>query len=381
MKRLKVLFLTSWYPFEENPILGIFIREHAKAVQLYDDVVVLHLIERAKNIPSVWKIEEDHRFHFTEGVPIFRVRSAQSKVPNTSYFIFLYSVLAAYMKLVKQGFQPDILHAHIYRAGVPAVLIGKIFRKPVIITEHTSSFARHLLPKLEVRKARFAFQNANIVLPVSKALQQGIESYHIHAHYQIVPNVVDTNIFHLADKPIKTDVVKEILFVGSLTSIKGVDILLHALSTLKERRNGWHANIVGGGDQLKEYQELSIKLGLIDQVTFHGLQDKQIVASFMRQADLFVLPSRWESQGCVLIEAMSCGLPIVASKTGGIPEIIDPETGILVTPEDPQALCEAIATMLDKNDFIDHEQIARKAQRFSQAEVGKLIDSIYRQFL
>ena len=84
-------------------------------------------------------------------------------------------------------------------------------------------------------------------------------------------------------------------------------------------------DILGDGPRKEEYMKLSAELGLSDRVFFHGYQSKNVVANYMRQAQLFVLPSLWENLPCVLIEAIASGLPILSTQAGGIPEIVDEE--------------------------------------------------------
>ncbi len=101
----------------------------------------------------------------------------------------------------------------------------------------------------------------------------------------------------------------------------------------------------------------------------------------MRQADIFVLPSLWENLPCVLIEAMACGLPIVSTLTGGIPEMIHEGMGILIPPGDVTKLSTSIAQIMDSIDEFDRRAIAQQALQYSSESVGRLIHSIYKDYL
>ena len=122
-------------------------------------------------------------------------------------------------------------------------------------------------------------------------------------------------------------------------------------------------------------------IGLDDKVVFHGLKTKGEVAEFMRNADLFVLPSPWENMPCVLIEAMASGLPIVSTLTGGIPEIVHEGVGILVPPEDAARLSDALAQMLSSLHEFDRLTVAQNALAYSSESIGELIHSIYKDCL
>ncbi|WP_343423588.1 glycosyltransferase family 4 protein [Candidatus Amarolinea dominans] len=117
------------------------------------------------------------------------------------------------------------------------------------------------------------------------------------------------------------------------------------------------------------------------QITFHGTRPKADVADFLRQADLFVLASQWENMPCVLLEAMACGVPIVASHVGGIPEIVDDAVGILVPPGDVPALAAALTAALTQPERFDRRAMTQRATFYSPAAIGQTFDSIYRSML
>ncbi len=124
------------------------------------------------------------------------------------------------------------------------------------------------------------------------------------------------------------------------------------------------------------------KLGLENVIKFHGYKDKKEIAEFMRNADLFVLPSEWENQPCVLIEALASGLPVVASEVGGIPEFINDSVGILVPPKDTQKLSAALDYMLDNFHRYDPEKIAAYArENFSYEAVANKLVNVYKRII
>jgi glycosyltransferase involved in cell wall biosynthesis len=382
MRRLKVLFITAWYPTMEMPVRGVFVREHAKAVQLYDDVVVLHCAGVNPGLKTLWQLEREPDENLTENLPTYRIWQRGSRVPHISYANRVSSTLKAIWQIAGQGFVPDIIHAHIYSAGPPAVIAGKIKHIPVVVTEHSSAFPRKLLSKSQILLARVVFQTADIVLPVSHALQKAIEQYGIQARFSIVPNLFDSKLFSLSSDPPEQHTIKRLLFVGSLIPVKGISHLLHALDQLQHQRSDWHLDLVGDGASAEDYKRLVAALGLTGKVTFHGRRSKREVSQFMRQADLFVLPSLWDNLPCVLVEAMASGLPIVSTDVGGIPEITNERTGKLVTPGDAGALCEALNDMLDNLGRYSRKRISEYAtERFSPERVGGEFDRIYRSLL
>lgn len=379
MARLKVLFIAGWYPSKKNPVAGVFVKEHAKAASLYNDVVVLYSEGVDRSVRGIYYIDDN----VEDGLRTLRLRYRKSPVPKTSYFLYLWAIFAALRQLVREGWRPDVIHAHVYSAGFPAVLMGKLYGFPVVITEHFSGFPRGLVRGLEKMRAKFAFEQADLVCPVSENLKRNIESYGIRAQFCVLPNVVDTSLFAPGDRAsTKEDYRKCLLLVALLNPIKGVPYLLEALTYLMERRNDFVLDIVGDGPNRSDYEKLATKLGLRNVVRFHGLKTKQEVAEFMRRADVFVLPSEWENLPCVIIEAMASGLPIVATNVGGIPEMVSNEVGILVPPKDSRALAQALNDVLEHLDHYQGEKIALHArQRFSYETVGKMLDNLYRKLI
>ncbi len=374
-RRLKILFLPAWYPSEKNQVAGVFVREHAQAVALYNEVTVLYNEGAEKHVKGLYKIVSDKT---EDGIRTMRIRHKKSPIPKTSYFIYLWSIFKAFRKLIYEGQRPDIIHAHVYSAGVPAVILGKIYKIPVVITEHWSGFPRRMLGKPGIFKARFAMNRAKILLPVSQNLKEAIESYGIKNRFQVIPNVINTEIFYPSTSQHRSEK-KRILLVALLTPIKGIPYLLQALAQLKEKRQDFVLDIVGDGPNRQEYEDLTKKLELGEMVRFHGLKSKPEVAEYMRQCDFFVLPSLFETFGVTYIEAMACEKPIVATALPVLQEKISKDRGILVPPENSKALSEAIDYMLDRYQNYSSVNISKYVkENFSYEVVGNSLNGVYR---
>jgi len=385
MKRFRVLFLTPWYPEKARPIDAIFIREHAKAVSLYDDVVVLQVAEEPKkDIKGFFTIEKETDEGITQGIPTYRVWHKDIRIRKIWYLFYLWGVFKAFHFILSQGFQPDIIHAHYFSAGVPAVLIGKIYSIPVVITEHYSGFPKRMLRRIDVLKARYAFRWADFVLPVSSHLQRSIEGYGIKANFEVIPNVVDTKLFFPDIKDLERNGGKKMLFVGLLDASgnKGLHFLLKAVQILRSKRKDWHLDIIGDGPRRKEYERMTAQLGLSNMVAFHGLRTKKEVAEFMRQSDLFILPSLCETFSVATAEAMACGLPVLVTRCGGLEEFVTDDVGIIVPPGDVYSLFKGIEYILENLRNYSPEKIHRHSiQRFGPEVVGSQIHHIYKKCL
>lgn len=379
---LKVLFITAWYPTKESPVGGIFVREHAKAVNLYDDIILLHTVGHDQSLKGWWGMKKETDESLTQGIPAYRIWYRRLPVPIVSYLIHLWSMYQAFRRIRADGFRPDIIHAHIYEAAVSAVIIGKLYNIPVVVTEQSSKFSRRLLSRFDTWKAKFAFKLAELVMPVSKFLQQSIEEYRIRARFLVVPNIADTRLFY-PNSDFKTERKRKLgrlLVVCLLDSShnKGLPYLFNALAMLRIQREDWHLDIVGDGPARAEYDCLVKELGLTEKVTFHGLKTKHEVAEYMRQADLFVLPSLFETFSAVAAEALLTGTPVLATRCGGPEEFVSDDVGLTVPPRDAKALCDGLNYMLDHLKGFSPNYISNyAASLFSPERVGEQIQEIY----
>lgn len=381
-RRLKVLFITNWYPSREEPLKAIWVREHAKSVRLHDDVAVLHCVGPEAKLRKLWRIEVENDEELREGVPTYRMCYRHSPVPRTTYLIYLWSIFQVFKHIVREGFRPDIIHVHVYDAGAPAVFIAKLNRIPVVVAEHFSSFPRRLLGPLDLAKAWLAFRWADMVLPVSRDLQNAIERYGLRARFKVIPNVADTSLFFPPPEVRSDTDVKRIVFVGQLAPVKGIPYLLKASSHLRGKRDDWHLDIVGDGKERMEYERLAVDLNLGDRVTFHGSRSRREVAEFMRRADLFVLPSLVETFSAPAAEALACGIPVLSTRCGGPEDFIVEDVGFLVPSGDADALFQGLDQMLNNLHRYSRQRIAQYArERFSPEVVGAQLHALYQSLI
>jgi glycosyltransferase involved in cell wall biosynthesis len=380
MMRKKVLFIPSWYPSEFHPVSGVFIKEHAKAASIYNDVVVLYVyrVPWRQIFPRLFSVYDN----VEDGLRTVRVRYT-SLIPKTGLITYLLVTLYTFLRL-RKDFEPDLIHAHVVLlSGLAALCLKKLFGIPFVLSEHTAPFSLQMQNAFHKHLVRRIMQNAAAILPVTTDLKHQIMQYGIDGKFEIVPNTVDITLFSAgANEETACDTTK-ILLVALLGPQKGIPFLLKAIALLKEEGlSNFVLDIVGDGPHRVEYEELTCQLNVQDIVRFHGLKSKQELAAFMRRCDFFVLPSLWENLPCVLIEAMACGKPVLASRVGGIPEIITDEVGILTEPGDVGSLAQSLEWMLRNYPRFDPARIAQYAQeRFSYLAVGKRLDEIYSRTL
>jgi glycosyltransferase involved in cell wall biosynthesis len=372
---MRVLIVPKWYPWPDRPVFGIFCREQARAIAPEHDVVVL-ASEAVRSPPfALFSISEA----VEDGLRTIRVRYRRPRVRPAAMGAQLAGMLVALWRLRRAGWRPQLVHAHVYSAGLPALVLGRLSGAPVVISEHFTGFQRGLITGYDRFTARAAFRGADLVAPVSAELAGHIRAVQPKARIRVVENVVDTAVFHPAGDRERSADGGRLLSVGSLSEKKGHADLLHALATLGDGEPPT-LELVGDGELRGELERLAERLGLAGSVRFRGELPQAEVAELMRAADVFVLPSRFENLPCVLLEAMASGVPSVATAVGGIPELLDgaPEAGILCPPSDPEALAAAIARALRARGEVDPGALAERARnRFGSAAIGREWSEIY----
>jgi glycosyltransferase involved in cell wall biosynthesis len=164
----------------------------------------------------------------------------------------------------------------------------------------------------------------------------------------VIPNGIDLGEYNgVTINSDRKPGIKNILFVGRLHPVKGVQYLITAMKIVQDKIPGARLILVGDGEDRERLESLSMQLGIKEYVQFAGEVPHENVQVFMQQADIFVLPSLYEGLPNVILEAMACGLPIVATRTGGIPDIImDNTNGFLVEIKDTETIAIKIILLL-----------------------------------
>jgi glycosyltransferase involved in cell wall biosynthesis len=373
---MRVAVIAGWYPSENDRVNGVFVREHALAVALQHDVTVIaDESSPARGLAPFRLVERDE-----EGLRTIRVVHRRPWMRKLGSLTFALGVLVAVRRLARRGERPDVLHAHVYAAGLSAVAAGRLIGAPVVITEHLSLFRLGRVTGLDRIVAKLAFAGADLVSPVSDELAGHLLSAGYRARrIEVVPNVVDTRRFHPGERE-SGHAGLRLLSVGRPSPVKGTDVLLEAMAVIHPARPGITLEIIGDGPDRAAYEARALELGLGDAVRFRGSRPPDEVAAAMREADLLLLPSRTENLPCVAIEAAASGLRVIASDVGGTSEVVSPDVGVLVPAEDPATLAAATLEALDDGaGAYDAGTAARLArERFGAEAVARRWTELYR---
>jgi glycosyltransferase involved in cell wall biosynthesis len=380
-KKINVLFISSWFPNRIKPTAGKFVHRHAEAISQYSNVTVLHVCFDKNQRGSNFEIIEE-----TKGNISIIYIYIKKQITILGKFV-------SYLKAYKKGFaivsekygKIDIIHANvIFPSGLVVLFLRSYKKIPIVFTEHWSGYLPDNPRKIELWKKyiiKEIIRKSSYILPVSENLKRAMLRLGLKGKYQVIPNAVDTNIFtaHYRDIPSN----KKILHISSLQdSSKNVSGILRVIKKLSAFRTDFSLHIISNGNQrpfIEQAENLSV---LNKQAFFHSGKDTEEIAEIMHESDILILFSNYENLPCVLLEALSCGLPVIATDVGDISKYVKENYGQIVKPSDEEGLLYALDKMLDNLESYDRKSMHEFAEhKFSYKIVGKKFDDIYSDIL
>ena len=242
------------------------------------------------------------------------------------------------------------------------------------ITNTYQGIVRKFLTRLSVRYA-------GAVTAVTENLKEAMMGHGLYNPvFVVIPNVVDTDFFTPSQSPAHAGKEKILLHVSCFEDkSKNISGILKAIHTLAQKRNDFHFLMVGEGQDLAAMITLAENLGISKKVTFTGLAEGSRLTGYFRQSLALVMFSHYENMPVVINESFSCGTPVIATRVGGIPEVVDESRGILVNPNDEPALCSAIETILDHPERFCNGDIRQYAvQHFGSEAIAAQFLSLYK---
>lgn len=380
---MKLLWLASWYPNRSSPYNGDFIMRHAEAVSLHvEKLTVLAVVKDDSLAPGAVSIEKQQQENL-EHIRVYYGRSRWLPEKMGSLMRSFQLQLRFYRQWCRENGKPAFLHVHVpVKAGLLALYCRYFQRIPYIVTEHWAGYDAASHPGIRQKEVLFRFLNAWIlrkaaaVVAVSKSLAAALGKHYPRITGKVIPNVVNTRIFYPAAIP-PSDVLR-LIHVSGMDYQKNPEDMLRALSIWKSR--GGCFMLACYGQAPETLKSLAAQLGLEKEIQFHGEAPQPEIAAAMRQADALVLYSRFETFGCVIIEAHACGIPVIVSELPVFHEtVVAGQNGLFAQGENPEALAGVFATFSQTRYQYNREQIAAEAaRRFGYQPVARQILEVYR---
>ncbi len=386
--KIKVLMLPKCYPNYLDPTEGNYVERHIKAISHLSAVAVLY-VHSDDNPGERYNVQFSQEHNF----PVVRVFfkrsvfgwSALDKTINLLRYLKAQNI--GYRVMMREFGTPSLTHVHMLtRTCIFALYLKWAKGIRFVVSEHWSGFLKERRAYngvLRKRIGRWLSEQADFITCVSESIMIGMQSYGFKNNFVVIPNVVDTDIFQMKNINSKKERIK-IIHVSRLdTHPKNLPAILRAVKNLTAKRTDFELHLIGSGVESGRQITYAEKLGILNNyVFFHGYKSYQEVADFLRQSSFLVMFSNYESQSCVILEAFSCGIPVIASKVGGIPEIVNSERGILIKKGDEEKLTEVINQMLDTHQNYNPLSLRSYAlNNFSISIIGSQFIKIYLRVL
>jgi glycosyltransferase involved in cell wall biosynthesis len=374
LEKKNILFISSWFPNKLEPTNGNFVQRHAEAVSLLHDVEILH---------TIGNFNQNEKFVLDDQI-INEIRTLIIYYKNTKNPILNFF---RRMKAYKMGFlkmkKPDLVHANVlHNSMFFAVYLKKKFKIPFVVTEHWTALQtenHQNTSKKIIKTARFIGNRASYILPVSNNLLISLTELKIIGSKKVISNVVNTQIFDIA---IKNNTLPTFLHISSLIPRKKADRIIATAKKLYDDGYRFILEIGGDGD-FKTLENEIYKLEAQHYIKTFGEISYQKVAEKMQQSDCFILFSENETQGCVILESFACGVPVIATKVGGVPEFIKENFGILIEKNNEAELYDAMKDIIEKKIQFERPVALREfvVANYSKESIAEQFSAIYKEIL
>lgn len=341
-----ILELTNGCPVLNDRGIGIFEYDQAKALSERGNKVVFASLDmrsiRRKRKLGFQKLNAD-------GFDIYNYSFPVGRMPHIFLTYFAWNCFKKiYKRILADHGKPDIIHAHFgLFAGSIALKAKREYGIEYVVTEHDSRIGGDKLKTSQKTILKKVYSDAKTNIAVSQSFYE-LLTRNYSSKFVYVPNIVDTDSIKFAvgegDKPLN------FLSIGALIPRKGMDVAIKALGVL--RGNGYEARltIIVCGEEQKNLEALVLGLELKEAVDFAGFLPRNKISEYFEKCLCFVLASHCETFGVVCIEAMSAGLPVIATNCGGPENFVNELSGLIVEPGNIEALANAMKYIIDNRD-------------------------------
>jgi glycosyltransferase involved in cell wall biosynthesis len=380
MNRKRILWLVSWYPNRNDRFDGDFIQRHARAAAIDHDVHVIFVTDA--EISGDSEVEWNYATGLTEQILYFKRQPGWIGKIRKQYVWRRLFLKAVDDYILKNG-APACVHVHVpWKAGLIALALRKKFGWDFIVSEHWGIYndiaeGNYFTQPFYIKNAlKRIYKKAKAFVTVSKYAGDGVNKIVVPKTFSILPNVVDTTLFFNKDEKYSRFT---FIHVSNMVPLKNVEGLLQAFKILVNKVSSPDVQLILVGNRNDEYLKKAKDLGLLHtSVFFRGEVPYTEVAKEMQLAHCLVVNSHIENSPCVIGEALCCGLPVIATRVGGIPEMVNPCNGILIPPASPESLAHVMEQMMATYSNFNLSAISAEAKtRYSYAAVAKNLDSIY----
>lgn len=343
---MKICIIANGYPDSHEPQFGCFELDQAVALSRYGhEVSIIYVDGRLRHYKRKFGIThiKNGNIHIY-GLYLFPISVLAKICPIFHWWIRKMFLRIPFAKLVKNHGRPNILYAHFLQNISYAAYLKKKYNIPLVGIEHSSALAKVKLTPAQIRIGNYGYSNCDNLISVSKSLQNHIKR-HFGKDSLIIHNMIGQDFYNNQVKIENDSTILKIISVGSLLPVKGYDLLLEALYKISSTLPKWRLVLIGDGSEHLNLQKKIEELGLSENVSLLGRKSKDVIVNYLNNSTMYVSSSRSENFSVSIIEALSTGLPVVATDCGGAKECISEQNGLIAPVEDVDGLANAILTM------------------------------------
>lgn len=374
-----ILLVSRGVPSDSDPQWGCFEKDQAKALAALGHKVVVVSVDsrfgfKRRKLGISKYVEGDIVYYDIYIIPGVMTRMLGY---NFNLKVRKWQMLQLYRHVELECGKPDIIYSHYLMNSYIALYLKYEYNIPLVAIEHWSELNKPVLKRYVKAMGEVVYNNADALISVSESLRKML-LMHFSVDSIVIHNMVGFDFVYR--QPIVHETFN-FVSVGSLFYIKGYDILIKAFAKMRENSN-IRLFIIGEGRQRRNLQSLIEHYKLNDSVVLYGRKNKKEIVEILRTSDVYVSSSRNENFSVSILEALSVGLPVIATDCGGIRECISDTNGLLVPTENEDALCAAMIMM--RNNVALYDRLAISSdfkQKFSSEVIATKLTDLFETVL
>lgn len=380
---MKIFFIARGVPSKREPQWGNFEFDQALALKnLGHEIVILSVDARFRTYFRKFGISKEIR----EGIPCYNLFAGSfwgKALRRLSMPLHIKMKQIFALRIIKNAIKhegiPDIVYGHYLGGCSMALAVKRKYGIPAVGIEHWSELGYSNIKKPYLKEALQTYPFMDCQLVVSSALKENIKKQ-IGVDTIVINNMVGQEFKYIPSD--RSDEKVRFVSTGNLLPVKGFDNLIQSFSMLQLSKDKWELNIIGGGKEHDNLQKLINEQGMEQNIHLCGRKNRTGVIEQLHHSDVYVMSSRSETFGVAAIEALACGLPVIATDCGGARDFVTDENGLICQVDNVNGLAEAISYMYENNKNYDREKIAEDClKRFSSQAIGRKLESLFVEIL
>lgn len=384
---MNLYIVPAWYPQNENDVTAIFFREQAQALaERGHNVTVIHIepVSVTQCFSKPWHSErvwQDGNVRTIFHKVIVPIPAKIGKIQDKYISNIFYKILKEQIKkdLTSGLSAPDLIHAHVsHSCAYYCIKASEKLSLPLVVTEHYSGLLLGTASEKDYARVAETINKSDAFIFVGSRFQETLcERLGIDKQTNVVFNMVDTDAYSIVDN--HDGGTFTFLSACHLTENKSVDLVIKAFNKAFEKNTPVRLTIAGDGIARNSLESLVSELGETERISFFGRYTKEQAKEIFADSDAFVLTSKVETFGIVYLEALSNGIPCIATKGQGAEDIITESNGFKVEYGDIDELADRMKYLYENQNKYDRTYLRNDCiERFGKDSICSQIESIYK---